>query len=224
MSAAIGMPAARHTDTFAEGQVQIVELDVERRAPTPRVRRPAAARRDAARPVALAAIIRDDRRCCPSGDDGPSHAGDRVVVVGSPVAAQAWCELVSPGAATCATSSSTAPASCGSAIARALVDAGPQRARDRARRRARRASSPSELPDARVFNTTGLDPDFLEREGIARTQAAIFAMRDDAHNLYAATLAQRARRRRSRSRSRTTRVSAEVYEQRGIDVTSTRSR
>ena len=47
-----------------------------------------------------------------------------------------------------------------------------------------------ELPEARVFNATGIDPDFLERERIGHAQAAIFAMRDDAKNLYAATLAK----------------------------------
>ena len=46
------------------------------------------------------------------------------------------------------------------------------------------------LPKARVFNATGLDPDFLERERIGHAQAGIFAMRDDAKNQYAATLAR----------------------------------
>ena len=46
------------------------------------------------------------------------------------------------------------------------------------------------LPKARVFNATGLDADFLERERIGQAQAAIFAMRDDAKNLYAASIAQ----------------------------------
>jgi trk system potassium uptake protein TrkA len=39
-----------------------------------------------------------------------------------------------------------------------------------------------------VFHATGLDPDFLERERIGQTRAAVFAMGDDAKNLYAATL------------------------------------
>ena len=37
---------------------------------------------------------------------------------------------------------------------------------------------------------TGLDPDFLERERIGKAQAAVFAMREDAKNHYAATLAR----------------------------------
>jgi trk/ktr system potassium uptake protein len=42
----------------------------------------------------------------------------------------------------------------------------------------------------RIFNATGVDPDFLERERIGQARAAIFAMRDDAKNHYAATLAK----------------------------------
>jgi trk system potassium uptake protein TrkA len=41
-----------------------------------------------------------------------------------------------------------------------------------------------------VFQATGLDPEFLERERIGAAQAAVFAMRDDAKNHYAATLAK----------------------------------
>ncbi|MDQ3994878.1 MAG: NAD-binding protein, partial [Actinomycetota bacterium] len=47
-----------------------------------------------------------------------------------------------------------------------------------------------ELPEARVFHATGLDPDFIERERIGNARAAILAMPDDAKNLYSATLAK----------------------------------
>ena len=47
-----------------------------------------------------------------------------------------------------------------------------------------------ELPDARIYHATGFDPDFLERERIADAQVAIFAMRDDMKNHFAATLAK----------------------------------
>jgi trk system potassium uptake protein TrkA len=53
---------------------------------------------------------------------------------------------------------------------------------------ARRAAEA--LPTVRVYNATGFDPDFLERERIGQSQAGIFAMRDDAKNQYAASLAQ----------------------------------
>ena len=47
-----------------------------------------------------------------------------------------------------------------------------------------------ELPHCRVYNATGIDPDFLERERIGQAQAAVFAMSEDAKNHYAATLAR----------------------------------
>jgi trk system potassium uptake protein TrkA len=56
------------------------------------------------------------------------------------------------------------------------------------RERARRIAE--QLPGARVYEATGLEPDFLVRERIGQAQAAIFAMRDDAKNLYAAMLAE----------------------------------
>ena len=56
--------------------------------------------------------------------------------------------------------------------------------RDRARMVAEK------LPAARVFHATGIEPDFLERERIGHARAAIFAMRDDAKNHYASTLAK----------------------------------
>jgi trk system potassium uptake protein TrkA len=46
------------------------------------------------------------------------------------------------------------------------------------------------LPEARVYHATGFDRDFLRRERIGRATAAVFAMRDDAQNLYAAILAR----------------------------------
>jgi trk system potassium uptake protein TrkA len=56
--------------------------------------------------------------------------------------------------------------------------------------RARALTVSEELPEARVFNAIGLEPDFFERERIGQAEAAIFAMRDDAKNHYAATLAK----------------------------------
>ena len=50
------------------------------------------------------------------------------------------------------------------------------------------AQGAEELPRVRVFNATGVDPDFIERERIGQAQAAVFAMREDAKNLFAASL------------------------------------
>ena len=84
------------------------------------------------------------------------------------------------------------------------------------RERARRVAD--ELPSVRVFAATGDDPDFLERERIGSAQAAVFAMREDAKNLFSATLA------RIHGVPLTIAivhdlVAREVYEASGIDVT-----
>ena len=88
-----------------------------------------------------------------------------------------------------------------------LVERSAERARDVA----------EALPEARVFHATGADADFLERERIGQAGAGVFAMPDDAKNLYAATLA------RIHGLPFTIALvhdpaSEEVFEQAGIDV------
>jgi trk system potassium uptake protein TrkA len=75
-----------------------------------------------------------------------------------------------------------------------------------------------QLPTVRVYAATGDDPEFLERERIGSAHAAVFAMREDAKNLFAATLA------RLHGVSLTIAVvhelvAREVYEAAGVDVT-----
>ena len=68
----------------------------------------------------------------------------------------------------------------------------------------------------RVYNATGFDPDFLERERIA--DGRVVPMRDDLKNHFAATLAKvhgRAVHRRDRPRGRV----VGVFEHAGVDVT-----
>jgi trk system potassium uptake protein TrkA len=74
-----------------------------------------------------------------------------------------------------------------------------------------------QVPRCRVFNATGVDPDFLERERIGRAQAAVFAIKDDAKNHYAATLA-RVHGVRFTIAIVHDPVSTKVYEQSGVDV------
>jgi trk system potassium uptake protein TrkA len=187
VSQAIGMPSARQTDTFAEGKIQLVELDVRSGASPDLVGR---ALRDARIPAdsRVAGIIRDGRAVLPSGD-AVIAAGDRIVAIGSPQAAQQWCRLVAPATAVVRDVAVFGAQQLGAAIARSLVE---QRLRVRVVEAdpARALLIAERLPEARVFNTTGLERGFMQREGIARVQTAIFAMRDDAANLYAASLAR----------------------------------
>jgi trk system potassium uptake protein len=73
------------------------------------------------------------------------------------------------------------------------------------------------LPEARVFHSAGTDPEFLEREHIGRSGAAVFAMRDDAKNYYAATLAKLHGVGLTIAVVHDT-VSIEVFERAGVDV------
>jgi trk system potassium uptake protein len=189
ISRIIGVPAARQTDVFAEGQVQIVEFDVADGASPDVVGKPL---REAAatfpRDSKVAAIIRDEATLLPGGDD-VIRPGDRIVVIGSPEAALTWSALMAPGESRVRDVVIFGGGRVGGAIARVLLEQGIgvriiEASRDQAHRLA------EALPKVRVYNATGLDPDFLERERIGQAQAGIFAMRDDAKNLYAASIAE----------------------------------
>jgi trk system potassium uptake protein TrkA len=105
----------------------------------------------------------------------------------------------------------------GVAIARALTTQGiGVRVIEPERERAREVAE--ELPQCRVFNTSGTDVDFLDRERIGRAQAAVFALKEDAKNHYAATLARVHGVRFTIAVVHDT-VSTEVYELSGVDVT-----
>ena len=183
----IGVPAARQTDVFADGQVQIVEFDVEEAASANVTGVPL---RDARFPrdSKVLAIIRPDETVLPGGDD-VIQTGSRIVVIGSPEAAKEWGALLAPGGAVVRDVVVYGAGRVGSAIARVLLQQGIHvRMIEASRDRARMAAE--EFPDARVYNATGFDADFLERERIGQAQAAVFAMRDDTKNLYAASLAR----------------------------------
>jgi trk/ktr system potassium uptake protein len=187
ISRILGVPAARQTDVFADGQVQVGEFDVDQDASDDVVGVPL---RDARLPAdsKVAAIIREEVTILPRGDDEIRY-GDRIVVIGSPRAAKAWSALLWPEGGTVRDVVIYGAGRVGSAIARALVSQGISiRIVEASREQARRVAEA--LPKARVFHATGFDPDFLERERIGQAQAGIFAMRDDAKNEYAATLAR----------------------------------
>ena len=215
ISTIIGIPAARQTDVFADGQVQIVEFDVP---PDPSQNEVVGRKlREAAVPAdsKVASIIRGGRTIVPRGDES-ILPGDRIIIIGSPYAARAWSMLMARYEQLVDDVVIFGAGQTGLAIARVLLG---QKIRVRiVEARADRAREVAEqLPEARVFHATGIDPDFLERERIGQTRAAIFAMREDAKNLYAATLAK------VHGVSFTIGIvhepiSAEVFERAGIDV------
>jgi trk/ktr system potassium uptake protein len=211
----IGMPAARQTDVFARGQVQIVEFDVPEGA-DPSLVGPTLREARIPDDSRVLGIIRDESVTLPRGGETIAP-GDRIVVIGSPGAARTWASLLAPGAGTVEDVVVYGGGKVGTAIARMLagqrigvrlIEPDKERAREVA----------EELPGCRVYNTSGVDPDFLEREQIGKAQAGVFAMKEDAKNHYAATLA------RVRGVPFTIAVvhdtiSTEVYEHSGVDVT-----
>jgi trk system potassium uptake protein TrkA len=187
ISRILGVPAASQTDVFAEGQVQVGEFEIDEDASREVVGVPL---REANIPSdsKVAAIIRATETVLPGGDD-LIHEGDRIVVIGSPGAAKAWSALLWPGGGTVRDVVIFGAGRVGSAIARVLLDQGiTVRMVEASRERARQAAET--FPEVRIFNATGFDPDFLERERIGQAQAGIFAMRDDAKNQYAACLSR----------------------------------
>ena len=184
----VGIPAARQTDVFAEGQVLMVEFDVSADAgPGETIGRKL---RDAVIPASskVASIIRGKRVIVPRGDES-IEPGDRVIVIGSPEAAREWGRILGGGRTRADDVVVFGAGPTGVAIARVLLAEG-ARVRIIEERAERARSVAEELPAARVFNAAGTDPDFLEREHIGRAHAAVFALPSDEKNLYAATLAK----------------------------------
>jgi trk system potassium uptake protein TrkA len=188
ISGILGLPAARHTDAFADGDVRIVEFDMPGDSPdTTLIGRPL---REAAIPAdsKVAGLIRGDRMIVPRGDER-ILPGDRVVVIGSPAAAQAWCRVVSGSAERVDDVVIFGAGQMGTTIARQLLEREIRvRLVDAHRDRAREVAEA--LPDARCFHAHAFDPEFLERERIGRATAAVFCLNDDARNLYGAILAK----------------------------------
>jgi trk system potassium uptake protein TrkA len=184
---AIAVPSARHTDLFAEGQVQLVEFDVDESADPSILGVPL---RDAPLPrdSKVASIIRGEQAILPGGND-TIQPGDRTVVIGSPQAAQEWGRLMVPGSGKVEDVVIYGAGRTGVAIARVLLEQGiGLRLIEADREQARIVSD--ELGAARVYHATGLDAEFLERERIGDAQVAIFALSDDMKNHYAAVLAK----------------------------------
>ena len=211
----VGLPAARQTDVFAEGKVQIVEFDVSGDVaddgllgqPLRSARIPADSK--------VAGVVRRGEMILPRGDE-EIRPGDRVVVIGSPASARAWSDRLAHGEGVLSDIVIFGAGRMGTAIARVLLDRG-MRVRIIDARADRAHDCAEELPGARVFHADAFDPAFLERQRIGEA-AAVFCMNDDARNLYAAVLAKVHGARLTIALVHDP-TSAEVYERGGVDVT-----
>jgi trk system potassium uptake protein TrkA len=216
ISAILGIPAARHTDVFADGKVQIVEFDVAADAsPNALIGHRL---RDAAIPAdsKVAGLIRGDRMIVPRGDE-QILPGDRVVVIASPESARSWCRVAAArGDQRVDDVVIFGAGRMGTTIAGALVERGIRvRLVDAQIDRVREVAEA--LPKVRAFHAQAFDPEFLERERIGRATAAVFCLNDDARNLYGAVLAKGHGVRLTIALVHDE-VSVEVYERGGVDV------
>jgi trk system potassium uptake protein len=214
VSQVIGVPAARQTDVFANGQVQIVEFDVAEKA-DPEVVGPPLRQARVPADSKVAAIIRGGEMRLPRGEER-ILPGDRVIVIGSPRAAREWSEVMAGRTERVKDVAIFGAGRIGTAVARILLE------EDLAVRmieadKERALLVAEALPRARVFNATGIDPEFLDRERIGAAKAAVFAMRDDAKNYYAATLAKLHGVELTIAIVHDT-VSMEVFERAGVDI------
>src|SRR5918992_4863955 len=169
ISGLIGIPAARQTDVFADGKVQIVEFDVaDETPPGPVIGRPL---REAAIPEdsKVVAIIRGNQLLRPRGDE-TIDPGDRIVVIAAPASAREWSRVIARTDQEVEDVVIFGAGRMGTTIARVLlfrdirvrlVDADPKRAQDAA----------EDLPGARVFCAQAFDPEFLVRQRIGRSTA-----------------------------------------------------
>src|SRR5215217_84586 len=184
VAAILGVPAARHTDVFADGKVQVVEFDVPkgltRNAVIGRPLREA----DVPGDSKVAGIIRGSEMIVPSGDRR-LRAGDRVVIIGSPDAARAWSRIMASDEERVQDVAVFGAGRMGTAITRALLDQGVRvRLVDAQRDRVREVAEA--FPEVRAFHAQAFDPDFLEHERIGRLPAVVFCLNDDAKSLYGA--------------------------------------
>jgi trk system potassium uptake protein len=215
ISATLGLPAARHTDVFADGKVQIVELDVpadaEHGALIGRELRTAAVPADSK----VAALIRDEQLIVPRGDERVLP-GDRVVVIASPASAREWGRIAGRGDERVDDVVIFGCGRMGTTIAGVLVERGIRlRMVDAQRERVREVAEA--LPGVRAFHAHAFDPDFLEHERIGRATAGVFCLNDDAKNLYGAILAKSHGMRLTIALVHDA-VSVGVYERGGVDV------
>jgi trk system potassium uptake protein TrkA len=215
ISATLGLPAARHTDVFADGEVQIVELDV----PADAAHGALIGRelRTAAVPVdsKVAALIRGEQLIVPRGDERVLP-GDRVVVIASPASAREWGRIAGRGDERVDDVVIFGCGRMGTTIAGVLVERGIRlRMVDAQRERVREVAEA--LPGVRAFHAHAFDPDFLEHERIGRATAGVFCLNDDAKNLYGAILAKSHGMRLTIALVHDA-VSVGVYERGGVDV------
>jgi trk system potassium uptake protein TrkA len=181
------VPGARQADFFLDGEVQVLEFDVSRRAPQAFCGR-TLAEAGFPRESRVVGIVREGDQVLPSATER-LLPGDRVIVVASRAGASEWSRLLVPGNEVVSDAAVFGGARLSETLARVLLDRGIHvRLVESDRQHAHELAEA--LADARVFRASGFDRTFLRRERIGDATAAVFALGNDAHSLYAAVLAK----------------------------------
>jgi trk system potassium uptake protein len=184
----IGLPAARETDSFADGRVQVVEFDVPDALEDSDLLHTSLRDADLPGDSKVVSIIRESRMVFPDGS-ATIEPGDRVVVIGSPKAAREWGQRLALRSELVDDVVIYGAGRRGRAIARVLLERDIRvRMIDIDEACAQRAAE--ELPEAEVFESEGFDPEFVERLRLGQAGAGVFCMKPDAKSLYAAVLAE----------------------------------
>jgi trk system potassium uptake protein len=183
----VGVPGARQSDFFLDGEVQVLQFDVSRRA-APAFCGRALAEAGLPGESRVAGIFRDGHQVMPSARER-LLAGDRVIVVASRAGARAWSRLLVSRDDVVNEAAVFGGARMSATIARVMLDRGihvwlVESDRKRADELAQG------LPDARVFHASAFDRAFLRRERVGDATAAVFALGSDSQGLYAAVLAK----------------------------------
>jgi trk system potassium uptake protein TrkA len=210
----VGLPAARQTDVFAEGRVQIVEFDVPADASDDTLVGCPLRRAEIPPDSKVAALIRGGRMVLPRGDEQILPA-DRVVVIASPESAHAWSRRLAREQQAIDDIVIFGAGRMGTTIGRVLVGRG-MRVRLVDAHRGCAQDVAERMPDVRVFHASAFDSAFLERQRIGLA-AAVFCMNDDPKNLYAAVLAMQHGVLLTIALTHDP-TAVEVYERGGVDV------
>ena len=215
ISSLIGIPAARQTDVFADGKVQVVEFDVPKGASNDNVIGKPLREAELPQESKVVSIIRGNELTFPRGSEKILQ-GDRIIVIGSPGAARAWSRLISHEQQRVDDIVIFGGGRMGTTIAHVMLDRG-IRVRFVEGRAERAREVAEEIPQARVFFASAFDPEFFERERIGRATAAVFALNDDPGNLFSAVLAKAHGVQLTIALAHD-QTSLKVYERGGVDV------
>ena len=139
-----------------------------------------------------------------------------MIVIGSPESARAWCRVAGRGDVRVDDVVIFGAGRMGTTIAGALLERD-IRVRLVDAQRERVLEVAAAMPEVRAFHAHAFDPEFLDRERIGRTRAAVFCLNDDAKNLYGAILAKGHGVRLTIALVHD-QISVDVYERGGVDV------